>query len=146
MWMTNNTRFVRILLLVLFACGSLASPSLFVLCTGDGGVARIVPFHIAHNACAVESAHACAQLGGSATEITHHHVRCTNFSLSGHLGLVKERERLPDLLCLWSSASIAGNSDLRATNVSGGPEYPAPVSNAANHFPDSELESVVLII
>lgn len=146
MWMTSNTRYIRILLLVLFACSSLASPSLFVLCTGDGGAARIAPFHVARDVCSLASPHQCCRSAGLAAEIVHNHGRCSDFRLSGHIGLVKERERLPELLCLSASASPAGNSDLRDKDGIGGSACPAPVSGLANHFPDSDLESIVLII
>ena len=144
--MTSNSRYIRILLLVLFASSSLASPNLFVLCTVDSGAGGIVPFHIAHSVCAAEPDHQCVHAGGSAAEIVHTHVRCKSFSLSNHLGLVKERERLPELPCLWTSASLAINVDLGERDGVYGQAYPAPVSDPAHHFPDLELESVVLII
>jgi hypothetical protein len=146
MLLMTNSRYIRVLLLVLFACSSLASPNLFVLCNGDGGTGGIVPFHTAHSACAVEQDHQCGYDGGSAAGIVHNHARCTDFGLSGHLGLVKERERLLGLPCLWSSASLASNIDLWDKERIGRQAYPAPVRDPSHHFPDPELESVVLII
>ena len=146
MWMKPKSRCIGMLLLVLFACSSLASPDLFVLCTGEGGSARVERFHIVQSACSAKPAHRCVHSAASPAEIHHSHVRCTDVGLSGHLGLVKEREKLPEVLCLWISASPLHSGDLNNADGLAAAGGEAPVFNLSNHPPGIDLESVVLLI
>lgn len=144
--MKHKSRYTGILLMALFACSSLTSPDLFVLCTGEGDGARIEPFHIAQGVCAARPAHRCGHSGASPAEIHHRHGRCMDVGLSGHLGLVKERKKPLEILCFRASASPvpAGHlSNAEGLAAAGGE---ALLSNLSNHPPGIDLQSVVLLI
>lgn len=144
--MKSKSRYVGILLLALFACGSLASPDLFVLCTGAGESVRVEPFHIVEGACRMSLAHHCDRSEASAAGIHHHHERCTDVGLSGHVGLVKEREKAPELIRLDLLASPVEVRDAHQADglaaFGGGHLTRSP----SNHPPDLGLQSVVLLI
>jgi hypothetical protein len=145
-WVKHTVRLTGMLLMIPFALSSLASPDLFVLCSGGGGIARIEPFHIAESACSAKPVHSCGLLDASLTEIHHRHVRCTDVGLSGHLGLVKEREKLPEVCCLraWTTPGPTGDiNDTDGVIVAG---VESPVFGLANGPPGIDLQSVVLLI
>ena len=146
MWMKPKSRYIGMLLLVLFVCSSLASPDLFVLCTGEGESARVETFHIVQSVCSAKPTHRCGHSGTAPAEIHHSHVLCTDVGLSGHLGLVKERERLPEILCLRASVSPGPTGDLSNADGLAAAGGETPVSDLSDNPPGTDLQSVVLLI
>ncbi len=142
----NKNRWIRIFLLLFFVCSSLSSLDAFVLCSADGDAARLEPFHLAHAPCMRESAHQYSHAEDPTAEISHRHIRCTDVGLSGHPGLVKERVKLPEILCLWISVSPGPPGDLSNTDGLAAAGGEAPVSSLSNHPPGIDLGSVVLLI
>lgn len=144
--MKHRRKHIGMLLIALFALSSLASPDLFVLCTGRDDAARIEPFHIAESVCAAEPPHRCGQSGASPAEIHHRHIRCTDVGLSGHLGLVKEREKLPEILWFRASTSPVPTGDLDNAGGLAATGGEVLVSYLSNHPLGIDLQSVVLLI
>jgi hypothetical protein len=144
--MRNRHRSIGIALAVLFATSSLASPSLLVLCAGNGDALRIVPFHRADETCLIGWGDRCRRSTGTSAKIVHHHVRCTDFGLSGHIGLVKDRQRFVEIPCLCSSVRPVGGSVLQGTGCHSAPSSRAVISDPAVHLSYSEIESAILIV
>jgi hypothetical protein len=144
--MVHRRRYISILLLALFAVSSLVSPDLFVLCSGDDEGARIEAFHMAKSACSAGPDHRCRRPAVSPAEIHHRHVRCTDVGLSGHLGLVKERERLQPVVCLRVAMTPGPTADLNdgGSVIASGAEFPA--FQVSGLPPGVDLLSVVLIV
>jgi hypothetical protein len=141
--MKHRSRYVGLILVFLFVCSSLASPDLFVLCTGEGETARIEQFHLAQGVCAVKAVGRCCRSGGSPAELHHLHLKCTDVGLSGNLGLVKEREKAPELVGYGASASPVPQGDISRRNAAAAETY---ICSLSNHAPGIDLRSVVLLI
>jgi len=139
-------KYIRVMLVALFALSSLASPDLFVLCTGGDDAARIEPFHVAKSACSVGPYDGCRGSGDAAPQLHHRHVRCTDVGLSGHLGLIKDRERLPAPLSLQSSPAPVATGDSREAGRPVAICGEVRIFNLSNHPPGIDLQSVVLLI
>ena len=137
---------IWVLFMALFALSSLVSPDLFVLCSGGEETARIEPFHIAESACAAEPFHCCDGPGDRVAEFHHRHVRCRDVGLSGHLGLIKDRERLPEILCLRASRAPVAAGDPGDAGGHVAIDGEVRVLDVANSPPGIDLQSVVLLI
>jgi len=135
-----------VLLMALFALSSLASPDLFVLCTGGDKAVRIEPFHIGDSTCSVEHVDRCGQSGAYPAQLHHRHVRCTDVGLSGHWGLLKDRERLPEIICHRASVAPVTTGDPGDAGGLAAIDGEVRVLNLAKSPPGIDLQSVVLLI